>query len=128
MQAALQEMSAGLQAQGVPPSGAWFAHHHRRPAETFDFDVCFPVATPLAPAGRVECITLPATEVVRTYYRGPYHQLPAAWPEFMQWIESNGIAVRDDIFEVYTVGPQQNPDPAQWQTEFNCPLAAGTAQ
>ena len=28
----------------------------------------------------------------------------------------------DDLWEVYTVGPRDNPDAARWQTELNVPL------
>ena len=55
----IREVYAALAAQGIAPAGPWFTHHRRRPTETFDFDVCVPVATPVAATGRVKPGLLP---------------------------------------------------------------------
>jgi effector-binding domain-containing protein len=123
MHGALGEVTDLLKEQGIPVTGPWFAHHHRRPTDTFDFDVCFPIAGTIQPSGRVENGETPATEVLRTVYRGPYDGLPRAWPEFVEWIEANEYKTRGDAYEVYTVGPREESDPANWQTEMNYPLA-----
>lgn len=123
MHSALDEISALLKEQGAPPTGPWFAHHHRKPTGTFDFDVCFPIAKPINPSGRVENGEIPATAVLRTVFRGNYDGLSRAWPEFVEWIEANGYKTREDAFEAYTVGPSEERDPANWQTEMNYPLA-----
>ena len=122
MQAALRELSALLREQNIEPAGPWFAHHSRRPTDTFDFAVCFPVARPVEPSGRVAYARIAAVDVIRTIYRGPYEGLPQAWPEFMNWVQARNLATREDIFEVYTVGRQESLDSATWQTELNCPL------
>jgi effector-binding domain-containing protein len=123
MHAAIQEISAALKAAGVPRTGPWFAHHHRRPADTFDFDVCFPISKPLQHSGRVENAEIPAVEVLRTIHHGVYGGLPQAWQDFYDWISASGWKTREDIFEVYTVGPQDNDDPEGWKTELNSPVA-----
>ena len=125
MHAALAEISAALEAQGVSPARPWFVHHHRRPTDTFDFDVCFPVATSLALSGRWENAELPEQEVVRTAYHGPYEGLPAAWQEFVAWIEAHGHKTREDAFEVYSRGPREDRDPEAWQTDLLYPLMEG---
>lgn len=112
-----------LAAQGVAPAGPWFTHHRRRPAETFDFDICVPVATPVSAAGRVRPGRLPAARVARTTYKGPYEGLGAAWGEFCNWIEFNGHAPRADLWEQYLVGPETGCDPSDYVTELNQPLA-----
>lgn len=127
MGAAIHEITSALKEQGVTPSGPWFAHHHRRPTETFDFDVCFPVASPVQTSGRLENVAIPATEVVRTVYRGPYEGLVSAWPEFLKQLTAAGYNVRPDVFEVYLVGPAQTQDPEAWETGLNCPLAASAS-
>ena len=121
--AALEEISAALQAQGVEPAGAWYAHHHRRPTDTFDFDVCFPVARAVVLSGRLEHADVPLMEVVRTAYHGGYEGLPAAWPEFHTWVEGKGHKVREDVFEVYARGPREEADPDGWHTDLVMPLA-----
>ena len=123
MQAAIHEVSAALKAAGVSRSGPWFAHHHHRPTDTFDFDVCFPIRQPLLPSGRVANTEIPATEVLRTIHHGEYEGLPQAWQAFSDWISTSGFKTREDFFEVYTVGPQENADPSCWETELISPLA-----
>ena len=122
MPAAIHEISSALQAAGVPRAGPWFAHHHRQPTETFDFDVCFPITGPLQPTGRVASAEIPAAEVVRTVHHGAYDGLPQAWQDFTDWISANGVKTRGDMFEVYTVGPQANEGPDNYKTELNSPL------
>jgi effector-binding domain-containing protein len=120
---AIREVYAALAAQGIPPAGPWFTHHRRRPTETFDFDVCVPVAATVAEAGRVKPGRLPAARVARTVYSGPYEGLPDAWGEFCAWIEANGHTPRAALWECYLDGPESSPDPATWRTELNRPLA-----
>ena len=65
--------------------------------------------------------------VVRTAYHGPYERLPQAWPQFLEWIKAHGHTTREDAFEVYSIGPRDNPDPDAWQTDLIYPLASDTA-
>jgi effector-binding domain-containing protein len=118
----IREVYAAIAAQGIAPAGPWFTHHRRRPTDTFDFDVCVPVATPVSAAGRVQPGRLLAARVARTVYQGPYEGLGAAWGEFGAWIEANGHTPRPDLWECYVVGPESSPDPSAWRTELNRPL------
>lgn len=118
----IREVLSAIAGQGIAPAGPWFTHHRRRPAETFDFDVCVPVATPVTAAGRVKPGRLPATRVARTVYSGPYEGLAAAWGEFCAWIDANGHTPREDLWECYLIGPESTPDPSAWRTELNRPL------
>jgi len=36
---------------------------------------------------------------------------------------SGGYKQAENLWEVYSVGPQSSPDPANWRTELNRPLA-----
>ncbi len=119
---AVQELMATLADQGVKPVGAVFAHHLRMPPDIFDFELGVEVAAPVNSAGRVEPGVLPAAKVARTVYHGPYQGLPGAWGEFVDWMKANGHEQAEDLWEVYSVGPQSSPDPANWRTELNRPL------
>jgi effector-binding domain-containing protein len=123
MHAGLKELGEVLKAQQIAPTGPWFTHHIRRPHETFDFRICFPVDEVVAQAGRVYPGELEAVRVVRTVYRGNYAGLPAAWGEFMAWIEENDYETREDLWERYVVGPDTSSRPEDWRTELNRPLA-----
>jgi effector-binding domain-containing protein len=119
----ITEVMAVLTAQGTPPAGPWFTHHLKMDPQTFDFQICVPVTTPVAPSGRVKPGHIPAATVARTVYRGPYEGLGEAWGEFQTWIEAQGLTPRPDLWERYVVGPESSPDPADWRTELNRPLA-----
>jgi effector-binding domain-containing protein len=119
---AVGELMAALAAQGVEPVGAVFAHHLRVPPDTFDFELGVKVAAPVKAAGRVKPGQLPAAKVARTVYSGPYEGLCAAWGEFVTWMKANGHEQAEDLWEVYSIGPQSTPDPANWRTELNRPL------
>jgi len=118
----VQEVIAEVQKQGIAITGPWFTHHFRRPDDFFDFEVCMPVAAPIKAAGRVAPGEWPAMKVVRTTYRGNYSGLPAAWGEFMQWTDNEGLKLSPEIWERYLVNPSTESDPANWVTEMNRPL------
>ena len=122
MTVAFNELGSLLTSRRIQPAGPWFAHHLHRPTEVFDFNLCIPVAAPIEPTGRVTNGERRAAEVVRTTYTGPYAGLPDAWGQFVAWIGAHGHHPADDLWEVYTVGPRDNPDSAHWQTELNAPL------
>ena len=119
---AVGELMAALAAQGVEPIGAVFAHHLKMSPDSFDFELGVKVAAPVIATGRVKPGELPAAKVARTIYSGPYEGLPSAWGEFNQWLNANGHEQAADLWELYSVGPQSTPDPAQWRTELNRPL------
>ncbi len=119
----LQELMAGVAAQGVAVTGPWFTHHLRMPGETFDFEIGVPVASAVAPTGRIKPGKLPAATVARTVYRGPYEGLGPAWGEFSAWIAGQGRSPGGDLWERYVVCPGQSQNPNDWRTELNRPLA-----
>jgi len=120
---AVGELMAALAAQGVEPVGAVFAHHLKMSPDIFDFELGVQVSAPVKATGRVKPGRLPAAKVARTVYSGPYEGLPSAWGEFNKWMKANGHEQAENLWEVYSVGPQSSPDPANWRTELNRPLA-----
>ena len=120
---AVGELMGALAAQGVEPVGAVFAHHLKMAADTFDFELGVKTAAPVKATGRVQPGELPAAKVARATYSGPYEGLPSAWGEFNTWMKANGHQQAEDLWELYSVGPQSSPDPANWRTELNRPLA-----
>ena len=115
----LQELTDELRKQKIAPAGPWFTHHLRGPAEYFDFEVSFPVASPIKPSGRVEPGEWPEMKMVRTVYHGSYEGLAAGWHEFMMAIDAMGLRVSPEIWEVYRTGPEAESNPQKWQTELS---------
>jgi effector-binding domain-containing protein len=117
------EVMGALQAQGIAPAGPWLTHHLKFDPGTFDFEICVPVTSAVAPTGRVRPGWLPAATAARTVYHGGYEGLGAAWQELDAWIASQGKKPGPSLWEVYLTDPHANPDPATWRTELNRPLA-----
>jgi effector-binding domain-containing protein len=90
--------------------------------EVFDFEICVPVAAPVAPTGRVKPGEWPAMKVARAIYHGRFEGLSAAWGEFNDWVASQGLKPAPDLWEVYATGPQTSPEPTEWRTELYRPL------
>ncbi|MEX2122824.1 MAG: GyrI-like domain-containing protein [Woeseia sp.] len=120
---AVEEVISTVAGQGVEATGAVFAHHLKMDPKTFDFEVGVPVSAPVAPSGRVEPGKRPVTRVAQTVYHGPYDGLPGTWGKFHDWLENSGHKWAPDIWECYVVHPGSEPDPANWQTQLNRPLA-----
>jgi len=119
----LGELMSTIAAQGIKPAGPWFDHHFKIADDSWDFEICVPVRTPVAAAGRVKPGQRPAMKVAQTVYHGPYEGLGDAWGEFLEWIKSNGHSPAQDLYQCYVAGPESSPDPAKWRTELTKPLA-----
>lgn len=119
---AIGELMSALAAQGIEPVGAVFAHHLKMSPGIFDFELGVKVTGPVKAVGRVKPGQLPAAKVARTVYSGPYEGLPSAWDEFNAWMKESHLAQAEDLWELYSVGPQSTPDSASWRTELNRPL------
>jgi effector-binding domain-containing protein len=118
----LNEVKAAVSAQGVAETGPWFTHHLRIPKDTFDFEICVPVAGQVEANGRVKSGEWPAMKVVRTVYHGDYSGLRDGWGEFQAWIAKHGHKTTEDLWERYLTGLEAGPDPSNWRTELNRPL------
>jgi effector-binding domain-containing protein len=121
----IEELVQALKAQNVAPIGPWFTHHLRRPTDTFDFEICVPVAVTVMPAGRMKPSQWPAMTAARAIYIGPYEGLAAAWGEFMDWIAANGHIRAPDLWERYELGPESGLDASLWRTELTQLLKVG---
>ena len=123
MGAGIAEVLTALKAQDHHPTGPWFTHHFHRPVDTFDFEICFPVAEPIQPHGRIAPGIWPAMAVGRTIYHGHYSGLPNAWRDLEQWMLLENHPRGTQFWERYLVNPDSNPNPKEWRTELNWPLA-----
>lgn len=115
---AVGELFAELERQGIAPAGAVFDHHFAAPDTHFDFEIGVLVSKPVTPNGRVMPSERPAFSAAKAVLVGDYEQLPDAWPEFMQWIDEQGIETATDFWQFFAKGPESDPDPAAWRTEL----------
>ncbi len=133
MKPAIDELVAVLSQQANPPIGPMFAHHLTQSSTHFDFEVGFPVASPISAVGRVKNSELPTTTVAQTTYQGPYEGLYSAWEEFgevlgsLGLLEKEGLKRGETLWEVYVLGSEANEDPTTWRTELCLPLVSAAS-
>lgn len=119
MDPAIQEIIKTLNGQGLQIAGPMFSYHHRRPSDTFDFEIGFPVSKAIKEEGRVINSKLPAVKVVRSVYTGPYEGLAQAWPALQKWVRENGHGENGKFWEAYLTNPDEVKDPKDYKTELN---------
>lgn len=119
MDPAIQEILKVLKDQKLEPEGPMFSYHHRRPSDTFDFELGFPVNGSFKPVGRVLHGTLPGEKVVRSVYQGPYEQMGEAWTELQTWVRERKFAETGRFWESYLNNPEEVNDPKEYRTELN---------
>jgi len=120
----LAELNAAVAAQNIAVDGPWFTHHVRDPGAVFDFEICLPVAAPIAPANRVRPGQWLAMTIAQTTYHGGYEGLGNAWGEFIGMIKAAGHKTVDGLYETYAVGPEAGMDSAAWRTVLSKEIAA----
>jgi len=118
-------LAAALGAQGIAPTGAAFARYHGDLAATFDVEIGFATATPVATDGDVHAATLPGGRVAQAVHVGGYDGLAASWGTLRAWIVDQGLTPADGIWEVYDVEPNPEMDPADLRTTLNWPIGEG---
>lgn len=119
MDPAIQEVIKAITGQGVTMTGPMFSYHHRRPSDTFDFEIGFPVSKVIKPEGRVINSKLPAAKVVRSVYQGPYEGLAQAWPALEKWVRTHGYGETGRFWESYLNNPNEVNSPNEYRTELN---------
>ena len=119
MDPAIQEVIQAITGQGSSIAGPMFSYHHRRPSDTFDFEIGFPVAKAIKEEGRVVNGKLPAVQVVCTVYQGPYDNLGQAWGALQQWVREQKLPETGRFWESYLNNPDEVKDPKEYRTELN---------
>lgn len=119
MDPAIQEVIKTITGQGAQIVGPMFSYHKRRPSDTFDFEIGFPVSKAIKEEGRVKNSRLPAVKVVRSVYQGPYEGLAQAWPALQQWVRGQKLGETGLFWESYLNNPDEVKDPKEYRTELN---------
>jgi len=129
----LGEVFAWLGKQGITPAGAPFIRYHVIDMKAkLDIELGVPVAAAVSGNGRVSAGVLPAGRYASLIYTGVTNGLEGnrvlidwakekgiAWD---RWDSDKGDAFRSRI-ESYLTDPDEEPDPAKWETEVAIKLA-----
>lgn len=123
----LGEVFAWLEQQGVAPAGAPFVRFHVIDMEsTLDIELGVPVLIPMSGEGRIHAGVLPAGRYAALVYTGGENGVRAN-RALLDWGADQGLvwdtyeARGGDGFgaryETFLTGPEDEPDPANWDTE-----------
>ena len=124
LDAAFAGLPTAIEEAGLEIIGPAFLLHHRRPVETADVEVGFPVNGPLpAPVpldGGVEAVAseLPGGEVALRSHVGSYGRLPESWGAFIEDIGDTHHNMRFPFWEFYVSVPTPNADPKTLRTDM----------
>ncbi|MDE2935292.1 MAG: GyrI-like domain-containing protein [Chloroflexota bacterium] len=112
-----------IQDQGQQPVGMPLTIYHSMDGDGLELECAMPVAAGIAGSGRITAGELPATLAAITTHIGPYDELPGAWSNLTDWMESQGLAPAGAPWEVYVTDPGAEPDPAKWRTDIVFPVS-----
>jgi len=119
MDPAIQEVIKAITGQGIAIAGPMFSYHKRRPSDSFDFEIGFPVSKAIKAEGRVINGKLPAVKVVRSVHQGPYDNMGQAWGALQKWVREQGYGETGRFWESYLNNPDEVKDPKDYLTELN---------
>jgi DNA-binding transcriptional MerR regulator len=85
-----------------------------------------PVGDP-HPSGRIEVVSLPATELAITVHSGPHDDIDVTYGRLGAWVVGHALAVDGPIHETYLAGPRDTEVSAHWRTEIGWPIFRLTA-
>jgi effector-binding domain-containing protein len=114
---------AAAEDQGVAVVGPPFGFYPRMPADTVEVLVGFPVAGAITPTDEVTDFELPGGPAVVGVHVGSYDGLSTTYDELAAWAAAEGITLADQMWESYVSDPEEQPDPATWETRIVWPLA-----
>jgi effector-binding domain-containing protein len=129
----LDETFGWLGQQGIEPAGAPLMRYYViNMNSTMDVEIGVPVASPVSGNGRIHAASLPAGRYASLIYTGNENGF-AGNKALLEWVSENGLTLDTyasedgDGFgsrvEFFLTNPDDEPDPANWQTEVAMRLA-----
>jgi len=118
----LSEVIEYIEQQGAQPAGPPYNRYHSTQMGAMELEIGFPVAEPMAGAGRVAGGDLPGGKVARTVHFGPYVGLRDAYRAMGIWLKENKWNTIGRPWELYVVGPGEEHEASLWRTEIFWPV------
>ena len=121
---AMAELDAAITLAGQTPSGppGGLYDNDLFTAERGELIVYLPVAAPPS-AGRVQRHLIAPTEIAVTTHHGDHADIDITYGALGIWVDQHALTIAGPVHEIYTVGPRDTPDSAQWRTEIGWPVA-----
>ena len=119
---AFNVLGAYIEENKVEPKGSSFAIYHKWDGENTTFEAGFPVSETGNGNELVGSGQFYSGNAAKTIFKGPYEGTPNAHNAISAYIESNEKEIVGAPWEVYIVGPGDDPEPNNWVTEVYYPI------
>ncbi|GAA3597266.1 MerR family transcriptional regulator [Klugiella xanthotipulae] len=103
-------------------AGATFYDEGYRESDV-DVELWVQVAAPFTPVAPLRCVEVPEREIVCATLRGDYTLTAQVMASLGAYIAEHTLNT-GPMFNIYRVGPGQNPDPSTWVTDICLPIVA----
>jgi DNA-binding transcriptional MerR regulator len=114
----------GLRCRDDPPYCFNVYHDGEYKEVDIDLEVCEAVYEAGVDTPSIKFKTIEAVpEAACVMHKGPYSELRSAYAAVFKWIDDNGFIPADAPRESYIDGVWNRPDPAEWLTELQVPIA-----
>jgi effector-binding domain-containing protein len=121
-----QNIEDYMTANQLTSSGKPFTLNHSIDFEnnTTIFSTCVPLREKIETSYEFEINYLKPQKTFKINFNGSYKFLPDSWPEFYKTLVEQGFTPikKGYSFEIYTVSPNDTPNPANWLTEIYIPI------
>jgi DNA-binding transcriptional MerR regulator len=127
------ELWAQFSEQLKTPGSQWMSHLGPRFGATFydsdyresdiDMAVWAEYSGDQTPPAPVTLVTAQEQQVAYATLYGSYEGTAAVCEAIGTWIAAQGLTPTGPMFNLYIIGPSQDPNPDNWVTEINYPVA-----
>jgi DNA-binding transcriptional MerR regulator len=116
----LMDSQATFPAGGIAGATYYDAEYQESNA---DVEVWIQTAAPFSPKEPLLLLDIPEREVVTVTLKGDYSLMPQATAAIGEYIATHQLNT-GPMFNIYRVGPAQDPDPSKWVTDVCFPVIA----
>ncbi|HVK29601.1 MAG TPA: GyrI-like domain-containing protein [Nocardioides sp.] len=121
---AFRQAAEAARAAGVEIVGPPFGFYPHMPTDTVAVEAGFPVSAPAEPSGGpAHHIVLPGGRAIEALHVGTFDALGQSYGELAAWMADEGLKPAAGMWESYLSDPQDQPDPATWQTRIVWPIS-----
>lgn len=120
---AFLELSEVIRAGGAIPVGPPFVRYYSVTPRAVDLEAVMTCNKVVSVSGRVKPIHLDASQAAIVRHVGRYDKMKPAYDAITQWMANNGKRAIEAPREVYVTTIAEVPDPSEWVTLVEQPIA-----
>lgn len=120
---AFHELSEVISAAGASPVGPPFVRYYSVAPAAVDLEAVMSCDKPVPVSGRVKATKLVAAQAAVVRHVGHYEKMKPAYDAITEWMRNNDKKPTEAPREVYVTSPEEDPDPSEWVTLVEQPIA-----